>query len=139
MPDRGEPITYVNGALRMPSHPIIPFITEELWQKIAPLTTADGALPAPSLMIAAYPRARSERLDEQAEHDVAEPVHRDRRLVVVFVRILDDPGLEDRVRRLVELMNGQITIENFPTGGSRVNPEMQMRPGTSARTSAPTY
>ncbi|HEY9379751.1 MAG TPA: class I tRNA ligase family protein, partial [Burkholderiales bacterium] len=64
-------VRVLEAVLRL-AHPIIPFITEELWQKIAPLTTADGALPAPSLMIAAYPRARSERLDEQAEQDVAE-------------------------------------------------------------------
>ncbi|MFO7188858.1 MAG: valine--tRNA ligase [Pseudomonadota bacterium] len=64
-------VRVLEAVLRL-AHPIIPFITEELWQKVAPLTTADGKLPAPSIMVAPYPRPRSERLDEDAEREVAE-------------------------------------------------------------------
>ena len=54
------------------AHPITPFITEELWQKVAPVA---GRLPAtsetpgsagPSISIVAYPLSQPERIDEAA-------------------------------------------------------------------------
>jgi valyl-tRNA synthetase len=41
------------------AHPIIPFITEELWQKVGPLSGA----PAGSIMLATYPEADATRID----------------------------------------------------------------------------
>ncbi|CAN7408323.1 valine--tRNA ligase [Trinickia sp. LjRoot230] len=52
------------------AHPIIPFITEALWQKVAPLTDSypEGvAAGAASIMVQPYPRAREAKLDEAAE------------------------------------------------------------------------
>ncbi|MDD3937352.1 valine--tRNA ligase [Rhodoferax sp.] len=49
------------------AHPIIPFVTEELWQKIAPVAGRSGA----SVAISAYPVSQPERIDEAAIAHVA--------------------------------------------------------------------
>ena len=50
------------------AHPIIPFITEEIWQTVAPMTELkDQSRGHESIMLQAYPLADEEKLDVQAE------------------------------------------------------------------------
>ncbi|MCP3711467.1 valine--tRNA ligase [Paraburkholderia sp. CNPSo 3274] len=57
------------------AHPVIPFITEALWQKVAPLTDAypEGAAEgAASIMVQRYPIAQAKKIDEAAEQWAAD-------------------------------------------------------------------
>ncbi|WP_205201370.1 valine--tRNA ligase [Azonexus hydrophilus] len=49
------------------AHPLIPFITEELWQTVAPIA---GAKTHDSIMLAAYPQVDLARIDTAAEAKV---------------------------------------------------------------------
>ncbi|CAB3753753.1 valine--tRNA ligase [Paraburkholderia humisilvae] len=56
-------------------HPIVPFITEALWQKVAPLTDAYPAGVAAgeaSIMVQPYPVAEPKKIDESAEQWAAD-------------------------------------------------------------------
>ncbi|MFB6348937.1 valine--tRNA ligase [Moraxella sp. ZJ142] len=53
-------------ALRL-AHPLMPFITEEIWQTIAPMLGIKGE----TIMLAEYPVVNAERINEQAEQDMA--------------------------------------------------------------------
>ena len=49
------------------AHPVIPFITEALWQTVAPLSGKMLDPAGDSIMKQAYPRAQPEKIDEAAE------------------------------------------------------------------------
>ncbi|MFJ7568156.1 valine--tRNA ligase [Herminiimonas sp. NPDC097707] len=54
------------------AHPIIPFITEQLWQTVAPLAGHKMNPAGDSIMMQPYPEAQPGKLDEQAESWMAE-------------------------------------------------------------------
>lgn len=48
------------------AHPLMPFITEELWQRVKPLAGRDGE----TIMLAPYPQADESKIDQQAMDDI---------------------------------------------------------------------
>ena len=57
----------LEAALRL-AHPIMPFITEEIWQIIAPMLGLAKA--GDSIMLASFPVANAQRINDQAESDM---------------------------------------------------------------------
>ncbi len=64
-------VRVLEAILRL-SHPFMPFITEEIWQKVAPLAGKGAGEDAASgtIMRQPYPAADDDRLDEAAEQDI---------------------------------------------------------------------
>ena len=58
-------VRVLDAILRM-SHPLIPFITEEIWQSIASLANQSGD----TLMLAPYPAPDEAQIDQNAEEDI---------------------------------------------------------------------
>ena len=57
-------VRVLEAALRL-AHPFMPFITEEIWQRIAPLAGKSG----PTIMLQPWPEADNSRIDAGAEGD----------------------------------------------------------------------
>ncbi|HEY5716991.1 MAG TPA: class I tRNA ligase family protein, partial [Motiliproteus sp.] len=58
-------VRVLETALRL-AHPMMPYITEEIWQRVAPLAGQSGT----TIMTQPYPLANAERIDAQAETDI---------------------------------------------------------------------
>jgi len=59
-------LAQVLEALQRALHPLMPFITEEIWQRVAPLAQLHGE----TVMLQPYPRAAEFAADEQAEREI---------------------------------------------------------------------
>ena len=59
-------VTVLEGLLRL-MHPLMPFITEAVWQRVAPLAGVDGE----TVMRQPYPRPEPSRRDPEAEDEMA--------------------------------------------------------------------
>lgn len=64
-------ISVLEAVLRL-AHPIIPFITEELWQKVSVVAGKRLANSQASVSVQPYPRANPAAIDTQAEAEVAD-------------------------------------------------------------------
>ncbi len=58
-------VTVLEALLRL-AHPLIPFITEEIWQRVAPLAGVEGE----TIMLQPWPESRESAIDEAAESDL---------------------------------------------------------------------
>ena len=67
-----QTLLWVLEALLRALHPLMPFITEEIWQRVAPLAAAQSAgAPAPvTIMLAPWPKAEDFASDERAETEM---------------------------------------------------------------------
>ncbi|HUQ01821.1 MAG TPA: valine--tRNA ligase [Kofleriaceae bacterium] len=124
---QGTLATVLEQTLRM-LHPMAPFVTEEIWQKLP----KPGHLPA-SLMVTIYPKGDSRFVDEEAEkemglvQEVATSVRMLRSTynvppswsVPVEVRVPDEAAraLVDRHRALIENA-ARVTMSLVESGGS---------------------
>ena len=64
-------VRVLEATLRL-AHPVIPFITEELWQRVSVLAGRRREDEMTSLMIQPYPQTQAERIDEAAEARMAQ-------------------------------------------------------------------
>ena len=60
-------VRVLEAGLRL-AHPLVPFITEELWQSVKALADKDGA----SICIAPFPLAQPEKIDAAADAEIAQ-------------------------------------------------------------------
>ena len=88
----------LEGTLRL-LHPFMPFVTEEVWQRLTRQLPKEGPL-AESIMVAPYPEPDEERVDEKAEAEVAQ--------IITLVRSIRNVRAQLRINPREEL---QATVD----------------------------
>lgn len=64
-------VTILEGVLRL-THPIMPFITEELWQKVSLVAGVRKEDEETSVMVQAYPKYEPAAIDDEADKQIEE-------------------------------------------------------------------
>ena len=79
-------------------HPFMPFVTEEIWQRLTAVLPPEGNLPE-SIMIAPYPhpRGRLSEEDLQARRDAEAPAVAEMELLIDVVRAIRNARAEFRI------------------------------------------
>ena len=103
-------LTVLEALLRT-IHPLMPFITEEIWQRLAPLLpeaalAAGSAARSPSIMLAPWPQASAFALDAAAEQDLGWLMR-----VVLGVRQIRGEMDISPARKLPLLLHNATTID----------------------------
>ncbi|WP_043529499.1 valine--tRNA ligase [Litchfieldella xinjiangensis] len=62
-------VRVLEAILRL-AHPMMPFISEEIWQRVAPLAGKAAAGDSASIMVQPWPQPEEAKVDEQATRDI---------------------------------------------------------------------
>jgi len=99
----GNLVNLFDAALRL-LHPVMPFITEEIWQAVY-----EGKPPVQSIALAEYPRADARQFDLQAETEMA--ILQD--LIVNVRNLRADLKVEPKVKVPIELFAPDAAIRGM--------------------------
>ena len=96
-------VSLFDASLRL-LHPVMPFITEEIWQAIY-----EGQPPEKSIALAIYPQASQEQIDMAAETEMA--ILQD--LIVSVRNLRAELKVEPKVKVPIEVFAGEATIRTM--------------------------
>jgi valyl-tRNA synthetase len=96
-------VSMFDASLRL-LHPVMPFITEEIWYALY-----DDAPPLKSIALASYPQANDEQIDLQAETEMA--ILQD--LIVSVRNLRAELGIEPKVSVPIEVFSHQPEVWNL--------------------------
>ncbi len=104
-------IRTLEAILRL-AHPVIPFITEELWQKVSVV----AGLPGESVSITRYPEAQPQKIDEGAIAHVA----RLKSLVDACRTLRGEMNVSPATRLPLYVLGGSVEVAAFLRGAAPV-------------------